>query len=298
MRKSQSPELTYPNIFAQSSNDIVIANNIIVASAGEPINGTSYTPAYPRTTGVAFLHNLYQSDGSTNAPYAGPDDAGNLTTTDVKFIDDTNGDFRLRSGSPASDAARALNLRPVRDFHRLLRATDGLPDIGACERQPVIVTAPSAQTGVVGGGVILSVAAQSAGPNSGLTYQWQRNGLNVVGATNAQLTLTGLTAAQAGDYRALVAVGAPAFDTVTSSAATLTIWTQLQNWRNTHFGGIAITGTAADSADPDKDGIWNLAEYGFSLAPNAAIPTGLPTFAPDGTGRLTLSFLRARNDVT
>ena len=47
----------------------------------------------------------------------------------------------------------------------------------------------------------------------------------------------------------------------------------LQHWRQTHFGTVANTGDAADSADPDCDGLGNLLE--FALAdqdPNAATP--------------------------
>lgn len=300
VRNSHSPALTYANIFGNSSNDILIANNIIVASANEDINDASYSTTFPLTSGVTFLNNLYLSDGSTVAPYVGPNDSGNITTTDVKFVNDATGtnDYRLKTGSPAFDAGLALSVRPVRDFYGILRATDGLPDIGACERQPAIVTAPQAQTGVVGNSITLSVAAQSAGPDSGLSYQWQRNGVNVAGATSNPLVLTNLTAAQAGDYRALVSVGAVPFDTVTSAAATLTLWTQLQNWRNTNFGTINNLGLAADTADPDRDGIWNLAEYGLQLAPNTPALAGLPTSTRDGSGRLTLTFFRARTDVT
>ncbi len=148
VRNSHSPDLTYPNIFGNSSNDILIANNIIVASTGEAINDASYSTAFPLTTGVAFLNNLYLSDGSTVAPYVGPNDSGNILTTDAKFVDDTTGDFRLRTGSPAFNAALAsLSILPVRDFHGILRRTDGLPDIGACERQPAIVIPPRSADG-------------------------------------------------------------------------------------------------------------------------------------------------------
>ena len=309
VRNSHSPALDYGNIFGVWSNDLIVANNIIVASAGEELNTCGYSAAFPRTTGVRFLNNLYQSDGSTVAPYSEANDSGNITTTDVKFVNEAVGtnDYRLRTGSPAFNGALAnaglaalsvAPVAPVRDFYGLLRATDGLPDIGACERQPAIVTAPVAQTGVVGNNITLSVAAQSGGLDSGLTYQWQRNGVNVAGATTNPLVLTNLSVAQAGDYRALVSVGAVPFDTVTSPAATLTIWTQLQNWRNTNFGTINNTGLAADTADPDKDGLFNLLEYSLSLLPNTPGLSGLPTYARDGNGRLTLTFLRARGDVT
>ncbi len=151
---------------------------------------------------------------------------------------------------------------------------------------------------MVGNSVNLTVSAQSAGPDSALSYQWQRNGVSILGATGNPLVLANLTAAQAGDYRALVSVGGVPFDTVTSPAAMLIVWTQLQNWRNTNFGTISNTGNAADTADPDKDGIWNLAEYGLSLLPNLPGLTGLPSAVRDGTGHLALTFLRARSDVT
>ena len=265
---SASPALNYGSIFGNSSNDLRIANNVIVASSGEPLNDSGHSTAFPRTTGILFLNNLYLSEGLTNVLYTEAGASGNLTVTDAKFVDSASGDFRLRTGSPAFDAWLALDVTPARDFHDILRRTDGLLDIGAYERQPAIVTPPATQTGVIGNTITLSVAAQSGGPDSGLSYQWQRNGVNVGGATGNPLVLSNLTAAQAGDYRALVSVGAVPFDTVTSPAATLTVWTQLQNWRNTNFGTINNLGVAADTADPDRDGIWNLAEYGLQLAPN------------------------------
>jgi hypothetical protein len=48
-----------------------------------------------------------------------------------------------------------------------------------------------------GGSLTLAAAATADGP---LRYQWQHRGEDVPGATNATLALTGVTAAQAGDY--------------------------------------------------------------------------------------------------
>jgi hypothetical protein len=42
------------------------------------------------------------------------------------------------------------------------------------------------------------------------------------------------------------------------------------NWRQTHFGSTATSGSAADNADPDHDGLPNLLEYALNLPPNAA----------------------------
>jgi hypothetical protein len=43
-------------------------------------------------------------------------------------------------------------------------------------------------------------------------------------------------------------------------------------WRQTHFGTAQNSGTAADTADPDHDGIINLLEYAFNSDPNAPSP--------------------------
>ena len=40
-----------------------------------------------------------------------------------------------------------------------------------------------------------------------------------------------------------------------------------QHWRQTHFGSSQATGAALDSADPDRDGLSNLAEFAFGLNP-------------------------------
>jgi hypothetical protein len=41
------------------------------------------------------------------------------------------------------------------------------------------------------------------------------------------------------------------------------------NWRQTYFGSTSNTGSAADDADPDRDGLKNLLEYALNLPPNA-----------------------------
>ncbi|GEM_PF-7057230 len=45
--------------------------------------------------------------------------------------------------------------------------------------------------------------------------------------------------------------------------------TRMQQWRQNYFGSSPATGAALDSADPDGDGLSNLAEFAFGLNPNA-----------------------------
>jgi len=82
---------------------------------------------------------------------------------------------------------------------------------------PVITQAPTNLTVVAGSNASFAVTATGTAP---LAYQWRFNGTNLAGATNATLSLTGVTPAQAGAYTVMVSnlVG-----TAASDAATLTV---------------------------------------------------------------------------
>lgn len=89
---------------------------------------------------------------------------------------------------------------------------------------PTLTAQPISQIVTEGDTVSLSVAAYGTNP---ITYQWQRNGVNVVegagisGSTSATLTFSPVTPAAAGAYTVVVAngVGSP----VTSTVAVLTV---------------------------------------------------------------------------
>ena len=82
--------------------------------------------------------------------------------------------------------------------------------------------------------------------------------------------------------------------TISASFAALTASDQ---WRIQHFGAYQNSGNAADLADPDGDGLANLAEYAIGTDPNAR--TAAPT-ASITADRLALTFTRntAATDVT
>lgn len=66
---------------------------------------------------------------------------------------------------------------------------------------PIISQQPQATTGIVGRTASFTVAATSSAP---LTYKWQHNGANIVGANGATLTLTNLVLLDAGTYDCVV----------------------------------------------------------------------------------------------
>jgi hypothetical protein len=99
----------------------------------------------------------------------------------------------------------------------------GLDDITAspllsADGAPVIVAEPASQTvATVGDTVTFSVLAFGKLP---LSYQWESDTTNIVNATNASLTLTNLTASQAGTYDVVVS---NALGSATSSNAVLSV---------------------------------------------------------------------------
>jgi hypothetical protein len=82
---------------------------------------------------------------------------------------------------------------------------------------PQITTQPIAQSVAEGGTATFSVVASGAGP---LLYQWRKDEAPLAGATGATLTLTGVTAASAGNYSVAVS---NASGSVVSNRAPLTV---------------------------------------------------------------------------
>jgi hypothetical protein len=84
---------------------------------------------------------------------------------------------------------------------------------------PTITTPPVNQTVTAGQNVTFNVVAAG---NPTLTYQWQKGGANLSGATGATLTLTNVQAADAGNYAAAVTNN---LGCTISAIATLTVQT-------------------------------------------------------------------------
>ncbi len=90
--------------------------------------------------------------------------------------------------------------------------------VSAATVAPSITTQPVSQSVTVGQTASFSVAAAGTAP---LSYQWQKNGANIVGATSASYTTSATMTSDSGStFRAVVSNTA---GTVTSAAATLTV---------------------------------------------------------------------------
>ena len=93
-------------------------------------------------------------------------------------------------------------------------------DAGAEETPPNITTQPEDSTVSVGKPVAFFVSASSSAP---MTYQWQRNGVDIAGATGQTYEIP--SASLADDGAMFSARVTNAFGSVTSNAATLTVTT-------------------------------------------------------------------------
>lgn len=83
---------------------------------------------------------------------------------------------------------------------------------------PAITTQPTAQTATAGNSVTFSVVASGSPAPS---YQWNKNGTAITGATNASYTISSAQSSDAGNYSVTVSNGVGS--AVTSSAVALTV---------------------------------------------------------------------------
>ncbi len=113
---------------------------------------------------------------------------------------------------------------------------------------PTISAQPQAQAAAAGGTAVFSVSATDA-----TGYQWQRNGVNIAGATSATFTLPNIQSANAGNYTCIItntdglSTSAPAALTVAptvSRLSNLSVRSTAGTGANTLIVGFTIAGGA------------------------------------------------------
>ncbi len=204
-----------------SVGNIAVSNSILWGdSTGEVFLGPS--------TGISISYSDVQGGG-----FAG---TGNINANPL-FLG-APADLRLGSGSPAVDSGNnaAVPGTITTDVAGLPRffddpgapnvgaGTPPLVDMGAHERVPLSVSAPSNQTVCAGASASFSVTASGSPP---LTYRWRRNTVNLAdggsisGSTTAMLTINPTVAGDSGSYDVVVTDGFGQM--ITSASATLTV---------------------------------------------------------------------------
>jgi 6-phosphogluconolactonase (cycloisomerase 2 family) len=161
---------------------------------------------------------------------------------------------------------------------------------------PPTVTKPADQTVVVGSSVMLSVQATVAANMSAPTFQWQRNGVDVSGATAASYAIPAVATADAGSYACTVRSQINGVGVSTSSGAmTLSVVTRpvivADPTGASIAGGAGYTFTVSAQADNQigyqwqRDGVSLPGANGatYSVASGAAVDSGLYTCVVSNT---------------
>jgi uncharacterized repeat protein (TIGR03803 family) len=170
---------------------------------GEPEDQSVYlggnTAFSIAVSGAGPLHFQWQKDGV------------NLTN-EPGIAGATNATLVLSNATSASAAYYSVT---VSNNFGLVTSVPALLDV--IFSPPAIVSQPASQTALVGSTVVFSVGAVGDQP---LSFQWRKNGGNLIGATSNSLTLSNLSLTSAGTYS--VAVSNSIY-TVSSMPAALTV---------------------------------------------------------------------------
>ena len=152
---------------------------------------------------------------------------------------------------------------------------------------PVITSQPANQTVCVGGTASFSVTATGTPP---LNYQWNFNGTNLAGATDATLTLTNVQLSQVGCYAVLVT---NVYASILSSNAMLNLYYPFSY--TTNAGAITITGYTGPGGavfippiinNLPVTSVGDYAFYGCTSLTSVTIPSSVTSIGIRGVLRL------------
>ena len=153
--------------------------------------------------------------------------SGMIFNQNPLFENPTGDNFRIASGSPVIDAGDNIAINDAggtQDLDSQNRIVNGTVDYGAYEFQggqytpPTIIDQPEGQTVCEGTPTQLTMSVIGTRP---LAYQWQKNGINIQGATDSLLSFSNPLPPDAGSYRCRII--STMQDTVWSESATLAV---------------------------------------------------------------------------
>ena len=137
----------------------------------------------------------------------------------INRLDETGGQITITTFASGIPSPVDLAVGPEGNLYYLARGSGSVYRINFTGGQaPAITLQPASQTVSVGQSATFNVTASGTAP---LSYQWQRNSVNISGATSASYTLSSTTLSDNGaQFRAIVTNAA---GSATSNAATLTV---------------------------------------------------------------------------
>ena len=139
------------------------------------------------------------------------------------------------------------------------------------EKGPTITDQPNSASLQWGSTLNLSVSVQNT---TGVTYQWQQNGQDIIGATDAIYNASPVTSVDSGLYQVVVRKDG---ETEISDPASISVMTSgIEMWKELVFED--PFGQMADPlADPDIDGFNNLFEYSIGSDPEKSTTQQIPS---------------------
>lgn len=138
-----------------------------------------------------------------------------LANSPTFHADNENESLTLELKNPAGAQTAVLTFSLLNAGNDWWWAVDNIA-VTAGHITPTIVTGPQPATRVAGAGVSFNVAATG----TSLQYQWQKDSVDIPGATTTSYAIAAVTKADAGKYRCVVTNPA---GTATSDAAVLTV---------------------------------------------------------------------------
>lgn len=177
------------------------------AAGGGTVNFTASISYSTQPTALGFVVELpdgWRYTGGANEPSIKPDidTSGTLEWAYSGGFGAESSTFTFTVNYPASLSgnqtitASAIYRTPLNN----LAVTPVVLTPSAANVAPDITTQPQPQTVTAGGSVTLSVTATG----TGLNYQWRKNGIAIIGATNSSLVLGNLQTADAGLYDVVI----------------------------------------------------------------------------------------------
>ena len=165
-------------------------------------------------------------------------------------------------------------------------SANSLGSVSIAVSPPTITSQPSSASKVVGESVTFTVVAATPSDGGTLSYQWQKAGSNITGATSASYTFTTSSTADAGSYTVIVKSTQNSVTSAgtSSSTATLTMTGQAQTITFTStaptgakVGGSTYTVTATGGSSG------NTVTFTSLTTTQCTISTGVVTFKAIGT---------------
>jgi len=236
-------------------------NLLVNAAVGTTLNFNSYS-GYTTGVGGIISFDIYGLNGTTliSNPYdvystslAGQGADPQLTTTTIPANTlQANQIYYaelafIRVVNVSQDYKQALSL-PVYQY-----VTGIMISTYPASTSPGITTQPVSQTVAVGGTVTFSAAA-SGTPTP--TYQWQKNSVNIPGATGTTYSISNVAASDAGDYRCVATNSA---GSATSNAATLTVLVP-----HADFNGDLKSDLVWENTSTGERYVWLMNDTGFA----------------------------------